>query len=160
LPEGLELVSSRPTAGAEIDGNKLTWHLGDLAAEASGQRSWQAVISRTAPVCGVLTTTAAIKATENDLHLEDNLASAHTIVGSAKPSEGGELRITRITALGDDAFQIYFQTMPGRFYSLQYTEDFESWTTDSEVIPGTGTEVVSKQQAAGTKRFYRVMQLP
>jgi uncharacterized repeat protein (TIGR01451 family) len=61
LPEGLELVSSSLTAGAQIDGRKLTWNLGDLPPETSGQLTWQGVISRTAPICGVLTTTASIK---------------------------------------------------------------------------------------------------
>jgi hypothetical protein len=59
----------------------------------------------------------------------------------------------------DEIYHVYFQTMSERSYVMQYTEDFTEWTTIPTVIPGTGTEVVSRQREVGAKRFFRVMEL-
>ena len=109
----------------------MTWSLGTLGAGASGSMTCQAVVSSGILVCGVLTTTAAIQGSENDLNPADNMASAHTVVGSANPETGGgPLRITRIAKFDEEIYQVFFQTNPGRNYVLQYTEDFSNWTTD------------------------------
>jgi uncharacterized repeat protein (TIGR01451 family) len=159
LPPFLNYLPGSATAGGSLSGDTLTWHLGDLGNQQGGSLSYQAVVSYGVPAGGVLTNTAAIAGGENDLHLDDNISTALTTVVSGSPF-GGTLRITRIVKFGDRVYHIFFLTKSDRSYVLQYTEDFVDWTTDPVVIPGTGGEVVSRQEQGNDKRFYRVMELP
>jgi uncharacterized repeat protein (TIGR01451 family) len=161
LPPFAEYVPGSASAGGSLNGNVLSWNLGDLGPGDAGSVSYQVIVSPDVAPGFVLTNIASIDADENDLVLADNSSTFTTAVAAnTSPSPGGAVRITRITRFDDEIFHIYFETHAGRSYAIQYTKDFIEWTTDPAVIPGKGIEVVSRQRNAGEKRFYRVMELP
>ena len=170
LPPFADYVDGSASGGGSIAGNILTWNLSDLDSQEGGSVSFKVVVAPAitleAPLTvaagtlgAVLTTRATIDGAENDLNPADNFTSATTCVAANNPGGGGALRITRIKKFDDEIYHVYFQTMSERSYVMQYTEDFSEWTTIPTVIPGTGTEVVSRQREVGAKRFYRVMEL-
>ena len=160
LPPSITYVPGSASAGGSIAGNVLTWQLPELQNQAGGTVTYQGVVSYGVIPGQTLTNSASITGEENDLNLADNSSVALTSIVSSSPTNFGSLYITRIIKFDERVYHVFFLTKSDRNYVLQYTEDFVDWTTDPLVIPGTGTEVVSRQCEGGAKRFYRVMELP
>jgi uncharacterized repeat protein (TIGR01451 family) len=159
LPALASYVPDSANSNGVMEGNVLSWNLPDLAKGSSGSVSYQVTVSTNAPGGESLTSTATIFSAENDLDPADNFSSVRTAVLET-PRNDQPLRITRIEKTGDGHYNVYFTTTFGRYYALQHTEDFVNWTTDSTIIPGTGSVEVSMQSDIGAYRFFRVMQLP
>lgn len=160
LPASLNYVPGSASSGGSIAGSILTWNLPELVNQASGSVTYEAIVSYEVAPEQILTNTASIAGAESDLNPADNLSTALTSIAAPSPNNSGTLLITRIVKFDERVYHVFFLTKSDRNYVLQYTEDFVDWTSDPQVIPGTGTEVVSRQDEGGAKRFYRVMELP
>ena len=69
-------------------------------------------------------------------------------------------QITRFSPTAGGTFDLNFTTQSGRFYFIQYTEDFARWTTEPAPLPGTGAIRIAPEINAGGKRFFRVLLIP
>jgi len=61
-----------------------------------------------------------------------------------------------IAARADDAWQVGLNTRTGWLYTLERTDDFQSWTIVSPAMPGVGGRLTLSDTNAQAKAFYRI----
>jgi len=75
-------------------------------------------------------------------------------------NEGAEFRILTLTSVGNGTTTVFWNSIPGRTYRLEYTEDISnpSWTElpDDIVAAGYASSKTDEISATGRARFYRV----
>ena len=81
LPAGLTFAYSG--LPHQVDGQSITWQVGDLAAGGSIQVSFEAEIE--AAVLGIVTNSAAVSTTTTEFELSDNAAGLDTTVEAPRP---------------------------------------------------------------------------
>jgi hypothetical protein len=68
-------------------------------------------------------------------------------------------QITSITPAGN-LVNVQFTTQSGKFYFIQSTENFITWTTEPTAMPGTGGTILAPESASADNRYYRVVMVP
>jgi hypothetical protein len=69
-------------------------------------------------------------------------------------------QLTRISPVANDLLRIEFTAQSGRFYFIQYSEDFARWVTDSAPVKAASSTAHTLQINRGGTRFYRLMLAP
>ena len=69
-------------------------------------------------------------------------------------------QITSVKQGTDGTLQITFASQSGKFYFIQYSEDFTHWLTDPVPIKAASSTATALQNNAGGCRFYRIMLAP
>jgi VCBS repeat-containing protein len=69
-------------------------------------------------------------------------------------------QLTRISPAANGLLQIEFTAQSGRFYFIQYSEDFSRWFTDPAPVKAASSTASALQSNRGGTRFYRVMLAP
>ncbi len=160
IPTQLVYVTNSASAQGNLFCNVLSWSVPDLPPGGNGSVSFKARVPGNATAGQSIEYGAAIVCGENDLVPGDNtaLGQSSIMLASGEP-QLIPTRIARIAKSGDGV-DLYFNSRAGISYSIQSTEDFVNWTTNPEVITGTGSMVISRQNAPGQKRFFRILQRP
>jgi hypothetical protein len=86
-------------------------------------------------------------------------------VAPPPPSVGDELAIRRAYMRPDDRFAVEFDTLAGRTYVVQYSDDLQSWKQAQPVVLGTGGRLIwvdsgpPRTESLSTARHYRLLLL-
>ncbi len=119
------------------------------------------------PVSGIFswTTTNAVTSSTNSItvRVTDNGTPPLSDAKTFSVFVSGPPQFTEIKPVAGGQIQISFDTLPGQNYQVQFKDRLTdaSWTTQGEVISGTGSPVsVSDDLTGHLQRFYRLLALP
>ena len=66
----------------------------------------------------------------------------------------------QVRPVDNGSHQLSFTSQTGRFYFIQSTENFVTWTTDPTALLATGGIMIAPKDNSGDKHFYRVVMVP
>lgn len=77
--------------------------------------------------------------------------------GSDPHSSGSRFEIKKLIHEGTGTVVIQWQSIVGRYYLVEHTDDFQTWTSIGNFSPGTGGLMsVSHDRGNQSQRFFRI----